>query len=63
MQRITFPVKKVSSVVFGGPDYSDMYVTTAGGDSKETDGAEAGSLYRLRLGIRGLPEFASRVGL
>ena len=61
--RVAFPVKKVSSVVFGGLDCTDIYVTTAGGDKKETDGAEAGSLYRLRMGIPGVPEFSSRIGL
>jgi D-xylonolactonase len=59
--RIPFPVKKVSSVVFGGADYTDMYVTTAGGDQKETDGALAGALFRLNMGIRGVPQFSSRV--
>jgi len=63
MQRIAFPVKKVSSVVFGGDDYMDMYVTTAGGDQKATDGELAGALFRLRLGIKGAPEYYSRVGL
>lgn len=64
VQRIAFPAKKVSSVTFGGPDYTDMYVTTAlaGGDRSE-EGEGAGALFRLRLGIRGLPEFPSRVGL
>jgi sugar lactone lactonase YvrE len=60
-RRIQFPVKKVSSVIFGGPDYMDMYVTTAGGDHKETDGEHAGALYRLNLGIRGVPENFSRI--
>jgi D-xylonolactonase len=63
MSRVLFPVPKVSSLIFGGPDYTDIYVTTAGGDKKETDGALAGSLFHLNLGIRGLPEFYSRVGL
>ncbi len=63
IQRIAFPVKKVSSVVFGGDDYMDMYVTTAGGDQKATDGELAGALFRLRLGIKGVPEYYSRVGL
>jgi len=63
IQRIAFPVKKVSSVVFGGDDYMDMYVTTAGGDQKATDGELAGALFRLRLGIKGAPEYYSRVGL
>jgi D-xylonolactonase len=63
-RRIAFPARKVSSAVFGGDDYGDLYVTTAGGHLKETDGPLAGSLFRLRLpGIRGVPEFASRIGL
>jgi D-xylono/L-arabinono-1,4-lactonase len=62
-RRISFPAKKVSSVTFGGPDYTDMYITTAGGDDKPTEGAGAGALFRLNLGIQGVPEFMSRVGL
>ncbi len=61
LQRIKFPVKKVSSVIFGGADYKEMYVTTAGGNNKDENGATAGALYRLRLGIQGLPEFPSRI--
>ncbi len=61
LQRIKFPTKKVSSVIFGGPEYKDMYVTTAGGNNKEENGATAGALYRLRLGIQGLPEYPSRI--
>ncbi len=62
VQTIDFPVKKVSCATFGGPEYEDLYVTTAGGDQKETDGALAGSLFRLRLpGVRGVPEFRSRI--
>jgi D-xylono/L-arabinono-1,4-lactonase len=62
VQRIPFPVRKVSSVTFGGEDYTDMYVTTAGGHLRPSDGEHAGALFRLRLdGIRGVPEFPSRV--
>lgn len=61
-RRINFPAKKVSSVTFGGPDYGDMYVTTAGGNNRDENGPGAGALFRLRLGIKGLPEFPSRVG-
>ncbi|MCC6456544.1 MAG: SMP-30/gluconolactonase/LRE family protein [Caldilineaceae bacterium] len=61
LQRIKFPAKKVSSVIFGGPDYTDMYVTTAGGNNKEENGAAAGALFRLRLGVQGLPEYPSRI--
>ena len=63
VQRIRFPAKKVSSVVFGGDDYTDIYVTTAGGDHKDTEGPGAGALFRLRPGIRGVAEFPSRIGL
>jgi D-xylonolactonase len=60
-RRIQFPAKKVSSVIFGGPDYTDLYVTTAGGDQKNTDGPLAGSLFHLNLGIRGVAENYSRI--
>ncbi len=65
-QRIAFPaVKKVSSVTFAAPgDEGTMYVTTAGGQQKESDGEHAGALFRLRVpGVRGVPEFVSRVRL
>ncbi|MCD6520489.1 MAG: SMP-30/gluconolactonase/LRE family protein [Anaerolineae bacterium] len=61
--RIQFPAKKVSSVIFGGEDYTDIYVTTAGGNNKEANGPGAGALFRINLGIRGVPEFRSRVKL
>jgi D-xylonolactonase len=63
VQRVSFPAIKVSSVIFGGADYTEMYVTTAGGHQKEIDGPGAGALFRLRPGIKGVPEFYSRVGL
>ncbi|MDE0186358.1 MAG: SMP-30/gluconolactonase/LRE family protein [Candidatus Poribacteria bacterium] len=62
-RRIEFPAKKVSSVIFGGEDYTDMYVTTAGGDNKVDEGYGAGALFRINLGIRGVPEFLSRIFL
>jgi D-xylono/L-arabinono-1,4-lactonase len=61
LQRIMFPTKKVSCPTFGGPDYMDMYVTTAGGHDKADNGPAAGALYRLRIGVKGVPEFRSRV--
>ena len=60
-RRIGFPAKKVSSVTFGGDDQTDMYVTTAGGYNRAEEGWGAGGLFRLNLGIRGAPEFLSRV--
>ena len=61
--RIGFPAKKVSSVIFGGRDLTDMYVTTAGGEDKPNEGPGAGALFRMNTGVKGKPEFLSRVGL
>ncbi|MEM8533760.1 MAG: SMP-30/gluconolactonase/LRE family protein [Chloroflexota bacterium] len=62
-QRIDFPVRKVSSLTFGGPDYTDMYITTAGGDNKAEEGEGAGALFHLNLGIPGKAEFVSRIAV
>lgn len=63
VSRISFPAKKVSCPTFGGAHYADLYVTTAGGDQRRTEGPAAGALFRLRPGVRGVPEFRSRIGL
>ncbi|MFH1024071.1 MAG: SMP-30/gluconolactonase/LRE family protein [Planctomycetota bacterium] len=57
--EIEFPVAKVSSVIFGGPDLDELYVTTAGG-SPDKDTSE-GALFRVRPGVRGMPEFRSKI--
>jgi D-xylonolactonase len=62
-REIPFPVKKVSSLTFGGDDAMDIYVTTAGGTDPAANGEGAGGLFGLRLRIRGIPEFQSRVRL
>ena len=56
-----FPAKKVSSAIFGGPDYRDLYVTTAGGGNKAAEGEGAGALFRIRNAGQGVPEFTSKV--
>ncbi|MEZ4664674.1 MAG: SMP-30/gluconolactonase/LRE family protein [Caldilineaceae bacterium] len=60
-RRIHFPAKKITSLIFGGPDYTDIYVTSAGGDNKAENGEGAGALFHMNLGIRGVPEFTSKV--
>ena len=62
-QRVSFPVGKVSCITFGCDGYTDAFVTTAGGNDKASEGADAGALFRLNLGVTGVPEFRSRVGL
>jgi len=69
-RRIPMPVRQVSSVIFGGPDLTDLYITTAadpwpsplappGYDPKASN--QGGSLYRLRTNIQGRPDY--RAGL
>ncbi len=59
--RIPFPALKVTSVIFGGSDYTDIYVTTAGGENRAIEGAGAGAIFHLNLGIQGRPEYLSRI--
>jgi sugar lactone lactonase YvrE len=63
LTRVHFPARQVSSAAFGGDDLADLYVTTAGGHDKGTNGPGAGALFRLRPGVRGLPEFRSRIAV
>jgi D-xylonolactonase len=58
---VHFPARLVSSVTMGGADLTDIYVTTIGGDNKAVDGPGAGGLFRVNFGIRGVPEFLSRI--
>ena len=62
IEKIDFPTAKVSSVIFAGRKLDALYATTAGG-SPESPDDPAGTLYRLDVGARGLPEFRSRVKL
>ena len=62
-EKIDIPAKKISSVTFGGEDYADMYLTSAGGDDKQENGEHAGALWRVRgAGVKGRAEFRSRIG-
>jgi len=60
---VGFPARKVSSVTFGGPGYSDAYVTTAGGENRETEGDGAGALFGVDVDARGVAEFRSAIGI
>jgi D-xylonolactonase len=61
LQRFKFPAKKISCVTFGGDEYTDLYVTSAGGQDTKENGELAGALFRLRTGAKGRPEFRSRL--
>jgi sugar lactone lactonase YvrE len=64
-ERIAFPVKQTSSVIFGGPNLTDLYVTSAADywvssyipTGFDKNAAMGGSLYRVRTDIAGKPEY------
>ncbi|MFA6505352.1 MAG: SMP-30/gluconolactonase/LRE family protein [Treponemataceae bacterium] len=64
LRTVALPSRKVSACAFGGPDYRDLFITTALADgNRETEGVGAGMLFRMRTEIPGRPEFLSKLGL
>ncbi|MGI8436133.1 MAG: SMP-30/gluconolactonase/LRE family protein [Chthoniobacterales bacterium] len=63
LMRLRMPCPLVSSVAFGGERLQHLYITTAGGDDRAANGPFAGALFRADLGIRGWPQYTSRVCL
>ena len=59
-QRITIPMPMCTSVCFGGDDLKDLYVVT-GSDGVEGD--RAGTVYRRRVQVAGLPVHPARVAV
>jgi len=64
VREFRFPASQVSSVMFGGPDLEDLYVTSAAEDAADlSTGRDAnggflgGPVYRVRPGVRGRPEW------
>ena len=69
-RRVAVPAKQTSSITFGGPDLTDIFITSAalpdalplvppGYDPY--GGNVGGQLYRLNLGIRGREEFRANI--
>lgn len=63
LEKLMLPVRKVSSIAFGRPDFSTAFITTAGGHLRDQgDGALAGSLFAADLpGVIGKPEYRSTI--
>jgi sugar lactone lactonase YvrE len=61
VQRIEVPVRKSTSIAFGGDRLQTMFITTAGGDRRDIEGTQAGNLFAIEPGVRGKAEFRSRV--
>lgn len=59
--EVRLPVEKVTSCCFGGQDLRDFYVTTRREglrDREPRDQPLAGALFRLDVGVTGLPTYA-----
>jgi sugar lactone lactonase YvrE len=57
--EIAMPVEFPTSCAFGGPDLNHLYITSAWVEVRPENRAEqgmAGDLFRIQVGVRGLPE-------
>lgn len=70
-RQIETPAKQTSSLAFGGPEFTDIFITTAAQSAPmpvmpegydAANGFFGGPLYRINLGIQGKPEFKTRLG-
>jgi sugar lactone lactonase YvrE len=56
--RVDLPVSQVSSLAFGGPELSDLYITSARDDFDDAAAQRepnAGGLFHVATQFRGLP--------
>src|SRR5262249_44534548 len=68
-RRVALPVAQPSSVMFGGADLTELYVTSAAlhwesplaPEGHNYTSPRGGGLYRLRPGVSGRPEYRARV--
>jgi sugar lactone lactonase YvrE len=69
-RRIVTPAKQTSSITFGGPDLSEIFITSAGESAPlpvmppgydPTSGYFGGALYRMQSDIQGKPEFMTNI--
>ncbi len=56
LERLPVDAHNVTSVGFGGADFDELFITTA-----EGEGDGAGGVFHHKAGVRGRPEFRSRV--
>lgn len=57
MEKIALPVPQVSAVTFGGDNLSTLFITTSAQGLADDHGTQAGSLFAVELGLRGIPVF------
>jgi sugar lactone lactonase YvrE len=71
-RRINTPAKQTSSIAFGGPDLSEIFITSAGESAPlpvmppgydPLSGYFGGALYNMKSEIQGKPEFRTNIRL
>ena len=58
-RKVELPASHVTCCAFGGPDLTDLYITTAWNEMSDEEHAReplAGDLFRLRTGIKGVAQ-------
>jgi D-xylonolactonase len=71
-RRVSIPAKQTSSLAFGGPELTDIFITSAARSEPmpvmppgydPDSGHFGGELYHLNLGIAGRPEHRARISI
>lgn len=57
LEKIELPVKSVTSMVFGGEDMDEMFVTTAKMDTDLNKFPDAGGVFKIKMDVQGKPTF------
>ena len=59
--EVHLPALRVTCPTFGGKDMDELFITTAALDEGDLDGRkryfENGSIFRIKVGVKGLPKF------
>jgi sugar lactone lactonase YvrE len=58
LQRLELPVPNVTCCAFGGESLEEMYITTARLGMDTDVYPLAGGLFKIRLGVQGLPSYS-----
>ncbi len=55
LEEVLFPAPKVTCASFGGQDLCDLYVTTGGADTPKDQYPLAGSVFKIKTEVPGMP--------
>ena len=61
IDKIDLPVKKISSMTFGGQSLDTLYITSAGGTGSPSEALD-GSIFCVKTDYKGKLEFRSKIG-